>query len=233
MKVIEIKGVIVSNNEKEAYNFYDVESTCPYDVTQHLTGNEDIEVIINSGGGDVFAGSEIYTALRAYQGNVTVKVYSLAASSASIIAMAGDRIEMSPTSMMMIHNVSAPNGGDYHAHEHTAELLKTATKALANAYCIKTGLDEATILEMMDKETWLNPQQAIELKFADATMFENSKSPMALVANFNGGKLPHKAIEQFNNALIEKMNIKNTTAQKKMSAQLSLLKLKSKEINTL
>ena len=228
MKKIEIKGQIISNDQKEVYDFYEVEATCPNDVLQHLYGIEDVEVIINSGGGNVFAGSEIYTALKEYQGNVHVKIYSLAASSASIIAMAGDKISMSPTSQIMIHNVSVQSGGDYREHEATAELLKGANQALANAYCIRTGLHEATILEMMDKETWLNPQKAIELKFADEIMFQNNN--LSLVATLNKGMLPQKAIDEFNKIKMEN-TIKNKRRQYK--SQLNLLKLKSKEINTL
>jgi ATP-dependent protease ClpP protease subunit len=107
MKTIKVNGAIIANNEKAAYEFYGVESTSPNDVISQLIDElEDIEVVISSGGGNVFAGSEIYTALKEHKGQVTVKIPSFAASSASIIAMGADKVLMSPTSQMMIHNVA-------------------------------------------------------------------------------------------------------------------------------
>lgn len=234
MKQIQIKGAIISNDQKEIYDWYEIESTSPYDVTQHLNSNEDIEVIINSGGGSVFAGSEIYTALKEYKGNVTVKIYSLAGSSASIIAMSGDKVLISPTAQIMIHNVSMGNQGDYHDMEKGAEILKSATEGLANAYVLKTGIDKDTILEMMDKETWLNADKAVELGFADEVMFqEDNKSntnygQFSLVASLaNEHILPKKAIDKYieiKNQQKQEEKIKNECA--KLTAQLNLLKLK-------
>ena len=236
MKQIQIKGAIISNDQKEIYDWYEIESTCPYDVTQYLQGNEDVEVIINSGGGSVFAGSEIYTALKEYKGNVTVKIYSLAGSSASIVAMGGDKVLISPTAQIMIHNVSMGNQGDYHDMEKGAEILKSATEGLANAYVLKTGIDKATILDMMDKETWLNADKAVELGFADEVMFQEDKlssqitmsGQFSLVASLaNEHILPKKAIDKYNeikNQQKQEEKIKNECA--KLTAQLNLLKLK-------
>ena len=106
MKTIQIKGTIISNDERWIYDWFEWEATAPKDVILPETG-EPIEVHINSGGGDVYAGSEIYTALRSYQGDVTVKIVGIAASAASVIAMAGDTVEISPTAQIMIHNVSS------------------------------------------------------------------------------------------------------------------------------
>ncbi|WP_208644744.1 head maturation protease, ClpP-related [Lysinibacillus capsici] len=223
MKKINIKGAIVLNDHKEMYDWYGVEATCPNDVTSQLVGNEPIEVIINSGGGNVFAGSEIYTALRAYQGDVTIKIYSFAGSSASIIAMAR-KSEISPTAQLMIHNVSLQSGGDYHDHEHVADILKNANETIANAYVLKTGKSKEEILELMDKETWLSPQTAKELGFIDSIMFEdktNSIDPVALVANGGAiGMLPEQLINDFKE---NKAKIKQTA---QLKAQLNLLKLK-------
>jgi len=236
LKQIQIKGAIISNDQKEIYDWYEIESTCPYDVTQYLQGNEDVEVIINSGGGSVFAGSEIYTALKEYKGNVTVKIYSLAGSSASIVAMGGDKVLISPTAQIMIHNVSMGNQGDYHDMEKGAEILKSATEGLANAYVLKTGIDKATILDMMDKETWLNADKAVELGFADEVMFQEDKlssqitmsGQFSLVASLaNEHILPKKAIDKYNeikNQQKQEEKIKNECA--KLTAQLNLLKLK-------
>ena len=110
---INVKGAIVPNNEKWIYDLLDMDATSPNDIIDALPStNEDVEIIINSGGGEVMSGSEIYTALKSYAGNVNVKVVGVAASAASVIAMAGDTIEMSPTAQMMIHNASTLAYGD-------------------------------------------------------------------------------------------------------------------------
>jgi len=230
MKRIDVKGVIISNDHKPAYDFYGVEATSPNDVTSQLVNGEDVEVIVNSGGGNVFAGSEIYTALKEHNGQVTVKIYGLAASSASIIAMGADKVLMSPTSQMMIHNVSVASGGDYRSHEHTAEVLKNANETIANAYHLKTGLSHDEILGMMNKETWLSPQKAIELGFADEMMFANqSNSDLQLVAStYQVAMLPQSVIDQFNKTKTDSLQTNGVDflLSEKLQAQLKLLKLK-------
>lgn len=138
MKVIPIKGTIVSNNDSWIYDWFGWDYTAPKNVVLPETG-EDIEVHINSGGGDVYAGSEIYTALRSYSGKVVVKIVGIAASAASVIAMAGDEVEISPTAQIMIHNVSSNVSGDHNALLHEAEVLEGFNKSIANAYIYKTG----------------------------------------------------------------------------------------------
>lgn len=230
MKRIEVKGVIISNDHKPAYDFYGVEATSPNDVISQLVNDEEVEVIINSGGGNVFAGSEIYTALKEHTGQVTVKIYGLAASSASIIAMAGDKVLMSPTSQMMIHNVSVQNQGDYRTMEHTAEILKNANETIANAYHLKTGLSHDELLDMMNKETWLSPQKAIELGFANEMMFANQNNDLQLVAStYQVAMLPQSVIDQFNKTKSDSLQSHDEVdflLSEKLQAQLKLLKLK-------
>ena len=112
-----------------------------------------MEVIINSGGGSVFAASEIYTTLKSYMGNVIVKIVGLAASAASVVAMAGTKVLMSPTAQMMIHNVTTYAEGDYRDMEHTAVILKNANDTIANAYRLKSGKTQEELLALMDDET--------------------------------------------------------------------------------
>lgn len=188
MKTIEIKGVIVMNDYKEVYDWFGIECTSPTDVINQLsTDDSPVEIIINSGGGHVDAGNEIYARLKAYKGEVTTKTYSTAASAASIIAMAGDKVEISPTAQFMIHNVSGMSDGDFRAHAHEAKVLEGYNKAIANAYTIKTGKSEEEILQMMNDETWLNAQRAVENGFADSILFENKTqfvaSNYALLSN--------------------------------------------------
>jgi ATP-dependent protease ClpP protease subunit len=162
---IKVAGIIIPNNYKWLYDWFEYDSTCPKDIETALeaANGEDIEVVINSGGGDVFAGSEIYTALKSYKGNVTIRIVSLAASAASVIAMAGNKILMSPTAQMMIHNVSSSQAGDYRDMDHMSEVLKNANETIANAYRLKTGMEQKDLLKLMDKETWFTAQQALDI----------------------------------------------------------------------
>lgn len=171
---IEIKGFIIRNADKWIYDWFEMDATCPRDVNDAIAKakGEKIEVLINSPGGDVFMGSEIYTALRSYPGEVEICIVGEAASAASVIAMAGKCL-MSPTAMMMVHNVSCDASGDYREMEHAGETLKTANQAIAAAYCAKSGMSEKDVLAMMDGETWLTARQAVEYKLADGVMFDS------------------------------------------------------------
>lgn len=220
---IEVKGAIVPNNDKWIYDMLDLDATSPKDVIDALpTSNEDVELIINSGGGDVFSGSEIYTSLKEYPGNINVKVVGVAASAASVIAMAGDDIKMSPTAQMMIHNASSLAFGDNREMQTAYGMLTTANKAIANAYIAKTGKPEQDIIDLMNEETWFSADTAIEQGFADSKMFDESAPK--LVAN-SGQMLSSDVInkvatmmqntpevkidvEQIANKVIEKLNEK-------------------------
>jgi ATP-dependent protease ClpP protease subunit len=176
VKKINIKGTIISSNVQWIYDLFGMEATSPVKVSDALDGadGDDVEVIINSGGGDVFAGSEIYTELKSYSGNVTVKIVGIAASAASVIAMAGNKVQISPTAQIMIHNVSSRGAGDYRDFQHEADVLKNYNKSIASAYMIKTGMKEEELLSLMDDETWFNAQQAKENKFVDEILFDES-----------------------------------------------------------
>lgn len=191
---INVKGAIIPNNDKWIYDMLEMDATSPKDIIDALpSNNEDIEVIINSGGGDVFSGSEIYTELKAYPGNVNVKVVGVAASAASVIAMAGNYIEMSPTAQMMIHNASTLVAGDNRAMASASDMLSSVNRGIANAYIEKTGKSEQEILDLMNEETWLNAQNAVDLGFADSKMFDESAPK--LVAN-SGQMLSNDAVNR-------------------------------------
>ncbi len=135
-------------------------------------GDGNITVWINSPGGSVFAASEIYTMLCDYKGKVTVKIDALAASAASVIAMAGDRVLMSPTSMYMIHDPMTMAMGNAQDMEKVIETLNAVKEAIMNAYVRKTGLSRAKVAKLMSDETWMDARKAVELGFADEIMFE-------------------------------------------------------------
>lgn len=198
MKVIPIKGTIVSNNDSWIYDWFGWDYTAPKNVVLPETG-EDIEVHINSGGGDVYAGSEIYTALRSYSGKVVVKIVGIAASAASVIAMAGDEVEISPTAQIMIHNVSSNVSGDHNALLHEAEVLEGFNKSIANAYIYKTGKALDDLLSLMDKTTWFDAESAVNQGFADKIMFAGEIAPTFVASETP--MIPHDFIEKMKSAM--------------------------------
>jgi ATP-dependent Clp protease protease subunit len=208
MAKIGIKGVIIPNDEQWIYDLFEIEATSPKKVSEKIekANGEDLEIEINSGGGSVFAGSEIYTAIREYKGDVIVKVVGIAASAASVIAMAGKKVVMSPTAQMMIHNASGIARGDHNEMTHVAGILKSVNETVANAYRIKSGMDQKSLLSMMEKETWLTPAKAKEYGLIDEIMFENE---LELVANYEGvGTLPKEIIENIRNKVALQKNSK-------------------------
>jgi ATP-dependent Clp protease protease subunit len=142
-----------------------------------LAGTGDITVWINSPGGDVFAAAQIYNMLMDYTGKVTVKIDGIAASAASVIAMAGGDVYMSPVSMIMIHNPSTIAIGDSEEMLRAKALLDEVKESIINAYELKTGLSRTKLSHLMDAESWMNANKAIELGFADKIMFMESETP--------------------------------------------------------
>lgn len=198
---IDIKGPIIDSDEQWIYDWFGIEATSPKkvnDLIDQCKNNEEIEVIINSGGGSVFAGSEIYTSLKSYKGDVTVKIVGIAASAASVAAMGGKKIAISPTGQMMIHNAAGDFRGDYRAMQKGAEILQKVNKTISNAYVLKTGLEHEELLSMMNREEWLTPQEALEKGFVDEIMFTNG---VKLVASISSGMLPNEVIDKIRNAL--------------------------------
>ena len=135
-------------------------------------GEGDVTVWINSPGGNVFAAAEIYTMLKDYKGNITVKIDAIAASAASVVAMAGDVVQMSPVAMLMIHDPSTVAMGNTKDMEKAIEVLNEVKESIINAYASKSGLSHARIANLMSNETWMNAKKAVELGFADEVLFE-------------------------------------------------------------
>lgn len=181
MQQIKIKGAIISNDSIEMYEKSQKEYTALKDI-QIPFPEEPLEVIINSGGGDVFTGSEIYSILKNHKGHVTVKIVGVCASSASMVAMAGNTVEMSPTGLFMIHNAMGWTFGNTQEHEKQIKSLEEANNSIAKAYQNKTGLPLSKIRELMKEETWFSCDKAIEYGFVDKEMFLNS-IPQSLVAS--------------------------------------------------
>ena len=225
---INIKGPIVSNNAKWIYEEFDMEATCPNDVINQLdeAPNENAEVIINSGGGSVYDASEIYTALRSHGADVQTVVVGLAASAASVIAMAGNTLSMSPTAKMMIHNASTIALGDYREMDKTSELLQTTNKAIASSYRAKSGMAEDELLDLMDKETWLTAEDAKEYGLIDEIMFENDGVQMVASASTVSNTIPQQVINKLRDdkatAKNEQPNDNDKNSIKGMNIELKL-----------
>lgn len=134
-----------------------------------------VTVWINSPGGDCVAAAQIYNMLKEYKDGVTVKIDGIAASAASVIAMAGDEVLMSPVSMLMIHNPATMAFGDSEEMQKAIDMLSGVKDSIINAYELKTGLSRARLSHLMDAETWMDANKAVELGFADGILFRNVK----------------------------------------------------------
>ena len=137
-----------------------------------MSGFGNITVWINSPGGDCVAAAQIYNMLMDYHGDVTVKIDGIAASAASVIAMAGTKVLMSPTALMMIHNPLTVAIGDSEEMQKAIDMLSEVKESIINAYEIKTGVSRAKLSHLMDAETWMNANKAVELGFADGLLFK-------------------------------------------------------------
>ena len=133
----------------------------------------EITLWINSPGGDCYAAAQIYNMLKEYPSKVAVKIDGIAASAASVVAMAGATVEISPVGMLMIHNPATISIGDTHEMERTITFLSEIKESIINAYELKTGQSRTKISQLMDAETWMNSKKAVELGFADSVLYEH------------------------------------------------------------
>ncbi len=163
-RVLELYGTIAEES------WFDDDITPAQFKEELFSGSGDIVIWINSPGGDCIAASQIYSMLMDYRGNVTVKIDGIAASAASVIAMAGTKVLMAPTALMMIHNPATIAIGDHEDMQKAIEMLDEVKESIINAYEIKTCLSRAKLSHLMDATTWMNAKKAIELGFADGIL---------------------------------------------------------------
>ena len=174
-----------------------------------LSGSGAVTVWINSPGGDVFAAAQIYNMLCDYPGTVTVKIDGIAASAASVIAMAGAEVLMSPVSMLLIHNPATIAWGDSEEMRRAKDMLDEVKESIINAYQKKTGQSRVKLSHMMSDETWMNANKAVELGFADKILFADGEAsaantePQVIVNTVGIGMLFSRAA--VTNSLIGKM----------------------------
>jgi len=221
---LDVNGMITNNDDAEIYrDWLGMTVTSPADILDNLpTDGSDVEIGINSGGGEVDAANEIYTALRNYPGKVITQIESSAYSAASIIAMAGDTVQISPVAQLMIHNASTYVGGNHNDLDKTSNALKSTDKAIAKAYSVKTGRPVDEFLDLMDKESWIGADDALELGLVDEVMtFE--KEP---VTNSISGVLPQKILNRVKKLIGENKELKNNATNSQPSEHDKLVQAK-------
>ena len=168
-RVLELNGTIAEES------WFDDDITPAMFKEELFAGSGPITIWINSPGGDCIAASQIYSMLMDYKGDVTVKIDGIAASAASVIAMAGTSVLMAPTALMMIHNPATIAYGDHTDMAKAIEMLEEVKESIINAYEIKTSLSRSKLSHLMDAETWMNAKKAIELGFADGMLEDEKK----------------------------------------------------------
>ena len=170
-RILELNGTIAEES------WFDDDVTPQLFKDELNAGNGDITVWINSPGGDCVAAAQIYNMLTNYKGKVTVKIDGIAASAASVIAMAGDTVLVSPVSMLMIHNPATIAWGDHAQMQKAIDMLSEVKESIINAYVLKTGLSRPKLSHLMDAETWMDANKAVELGFADEIMTRAKAEP--------------------------------------------------------
>lgn len=209
-KKINLKGPLISNNSQEVYDYYGMEAASAKSIINQLPeDSSDIVLEVNSNGGLVTVGSEIYTALRNYKGKVTAEVTGIAASAASVAIMGADKVVMSPTAQMMVHkalfNWVSGNSDDL---DKASNALKSSDKAIVNAYVAKTGKSEDEIMDLMRNETFMSAREAVENGFADEVMsfeavasIDNAVLPQAVIDDYYASRSKRK--QEISNMLLE------------------------------
>ena len=214
-RVLELDGTIADES------WFDDDVTPKMFKEELFSGSGPITLWINSPGGDCIAASQIYSMLKDYQGEVTVKIDGIAASAASVVAMAGDKVLMAPTALMMIHNPSMMAFGDHNDMAKAIDILNEVKESIINAYELKTGQSRTVLSHLMENETWMNAKKAIELKFADGIL-EDSKKDVPVEAYAFASK-------EFDMQLVNKIASK-TRKEVKTGRNISELKNKLKTI---
>ncbi len=204
-RVLSIDGAIAEES------WFDDDVTPKLFKDELMGGEGDVTLWINSPGGDCVAAAQIYNMLSEYPGKITVKIDGLAASAASVIAMAGDEVLMSPVSMMMIHNPATIAFGDHAEMQKAIDMLEEVKESIINAYVIKTGQSRAKLSHLMDAETWMDATKAVELGFADGVIEKNSENVDESTGSRNSVRFSRSSV---NNALVKKLTSKHGEPKK-------------------
>lgn len=183
MRTIKLKGTITTSDQAAFYRWFGLDAVGPKDITDALedADGEDVTLEIASPGGTVVAGYEIYTALKKYAGKITAEI-SWACSAATLVACACDTVLISEAGVYMIHNTQGSADGDYRVMDGESSALQALNEGIINAYELKTGLSRDEIQQLMDDSTYMSPQKAIELKFADGFIGEEKSFDISTAA---------------------------------------------------
>lgn len=208
---ILVNGEIISNDYKWLYDWFELESTCPQDIRTALDQNPDgepLELEINSPGGSVFAGFEIYNLLRSAKCETVAEVLSLAGSAASTIMAACRTVKVSPVAQVMIHLPTTGTYGNNLDHQQSLQMLESVTESILNSYegkvNGKTSRDE--LRKMIENETWLTASRAVELGLADEILYQDElgsipdifrNSVGATIRNAAGGHDPEQMLAEY------------------------------------
>jgi len=194
----KIKGTIIQNDYQFAYDYFGIEATSPARLEKELgeARGQPVTVEINSPGGYLTAGVEMYDIMQRYEGDLTIDIVGQAGSAASVAAMAR-KCRMTVSGLLMIHNVSGGVSGDYHDMDKTSEALQVANKAVSNAYQAKTGKSTGELLALMDAETWMDAEKALEEGFIDEIIQPKAER----LFNSSGVIIPEATIEKLKNTL--------------------------------
>lgn len=185
MKILNLHGTVIDSYDSWFYNLLDIENINAKAVSDFLSqaNGEDVLLSINSGGGSVNAGSEIYTMLMNYQGKISAEVTGICASIASVIMLAAEHISVSPAATIMIHNVWSNTQGDYRDMAKSSDILKEMSSSIAKMYAKRMNISVEEAQTAMDQATYYSADQAVDAGIADEKLFENAETPLQLVAS--------------------------------------------------
>lgn len=214
-RVLEFYGTVAEET------WFDDDITPSMFKDELFSGTGPVTIWISSPGGDCTAASQIYSMLMDYKDDITVKIDGIAASAASVIAMAGTTVLMAPTAMMMIHNPATGAFGDHVDMEKAIEMLDEVKEGIINAYEIRTGLSHTQLSHMMDETTWMNAKKAVELGFADGILTDEKR------------REPDDEAYSFSSAKVEKALINRISASAKMPVPKPVKKPEGRKVSDL
>ncbi len=193
VRVLSINGTIAEDS------WFDDDVTPKLFKEDLFSEDGDVVIWLNSPGGDCIAASQIYSMLMDYPFNITVKIDGIAASAASVIAMAGTKVLLAPTALMMIHNPMTVAFGNHEDMKKAIDMLNQVKESIINAYELKTNQPRVKLSKLMDSETWMNANKAIELGFADGLLEDSKKTNIENSYSFSGKNIESKLINKITN----------------------------------
>ena len=206
MVQIPIKGVVIPDEDKWIYDLLELDAVCPRDVQSAIRDakGEEITFVVNSPGGEISSGGEMWYMINSCSQHTTADIVGYACSAASYLVMGADSVRMAPQALMMIHLVSSGAQGNHYDLEHEAETLRVADKAISNVYRAKTGRSNEEFLQLMENETWMDCDKALELGLIDEIIGNDTQKSVGNVKagtlyNAFGGMLSEEVKEKIRN----------------------------------